>query len=905
MDAEGTVDDTVSELRGNMELYVANKENYIAPYTTLVTSSMMGKSRHMKEVANHLPSVYICLRREVRGYGYPHPSPSIDEWSLRGAATIVGPEPVEDSDFWFSTLRWSAFILCTIHTLTSWIHHGQFFKSMGMHHQKLEYAWLWKFFAEPPNASSLRDFWLEVQKATVLMLGNYPSGFKAHAYFQQHHGGDVQVALQQLHQCFAERQINNSQPLIFIFDEARTLCEYDAYTGYRIYEEHGDNFRSEPKEYPKYVQNKMFRSFSNFRALRRALRYLATGIADDVPRIFTVFTDTTSRITNFQPASWNDPSLRVPSLPEPGPEQFRPIFTFSSVDIYSRVLNPKMCISSPHDVADPDRLLKFGRAGWYSTYFQGNSFARKANLPLSDMMVLETATSKLLSISNVENDHCPFNFNPREQLTPVNLIKLIAVLAPRLALTIGPYTLEASELIASHLAVLTKTDNERHFLRTIYPSEPILAEASARLTNKYGWANPLSALIHYVHGGIVEAGYRGELLTKIVCLMAMDKALSRKDSLPKNQWRFTQPIPVSVFLNHLIVPLQDNRTFSDGLKGIQTLDNIPDGALNIDDKKLRRFLDGEVFFNHFIRIDVKLSYSMLVHAWNRGAAIMCMTNTKGIDHVIPVMLDTKNEARFGPLHGHWDNPEHIQQARQHISYILINSKNYASGMDQIQAAWATKFSAKNIRDYSANSDSWFKAMDSDLFDETESEGHGTDSEEMQGVEMHGKKIDNVFLSLIQDFGKKRVKEPWVTVERVLKGYTHPRHAHPPLPPRDTQFIVVLKGIGAETYECLKNPNADNDSNANRLQAHTRRNLKELTNARVDYVDKAGGRHLVAMQNIPLVYGDSMLGSEKWKECRPRLQEGWQAELEAHGIGDWPVTEEDVSMLDDEGPSPPV
>jgi hypothetical protein len=539
-----------------------------------------------------------------------------------------------------------------------------------------------------------------------------------------------------------------------------------------------------------------------------------------------------------------------------------------------------MCISSRRDVANPDRLLKFGRAGWYSTYFQGN-VSLEANLPRSDRMVLETATLKLLSISNLDNDHRPFDFNPRVPLTPENLIKLIAVLAPRLALTIGPYTLEASELIASHLAVLTRTDNERDFLRTVYPSEPILAEASARLTNKHGWANPLNALIHYVHGGIVEVGFRGELLTKIVCLMAIDKALSQNDPLLTNQWQFTRPIPVSVFLDHLVVPLQGNRTFSDGLKGVQTPDNIPDGTLNIDDTKLRRFLNGYVFFNHFIRVDVKLSYAMLVHAWNRGAAIMCMTNTKCIDHVIPVMLDTKHNTKFGPLHGHWQKPEYIQQARRHISYILINAKNYAAGTDQTQAAWATKFSEMNLREYSDNFQSVLKAADLDLSDETETH----DSEEMKGVEMHGKKTDNVFLSSLQDFGKKCEEEHWVTVETVLKGHAHPRGAHPPLPPRDTQFIVVLKGIGAETYECLKNATADNDSNPNQLQARTRRYLKELTSARVNYVNKEGGRKLVGMQNIPLVYGDSMLGSEKWKECRPRLQEGWQAEQQkAHGVG---------------------
>lgn len=37
-----------------------------------------------------------------------------------------------------------------------------------------------------------------------------------------------------------------------------------------------------------------------------------------------------------------------------------------------------------------------------------------------------------------------------------------------------------------------------------------------------------------------------------------------------------------------------------------------------------------------------------------------------------------------------------------------------------------------------------------------------------------------------------------------------------------------------------------------------------------------------MQNIPLVHGDSMLGSENWARYRPALQDGWRAEQEAYG-----------------------
>ena len=241
---------TVSELRENMKLYASAKGRWVAPYTSLVTSSMMGKSRHMKEVANQLPCVYICLRGEVRGYGYPRPSPSIVEWSLMGAATIL-EKPVPEYYFCFSTLRWSAFIISTIDKLTTWIDDGRFFTSLGIQDwnaERLQFAWLWKFFAEHPNADKLEHFWLEVQKATYSRLSSYPDGMSAHTYFQKDYTSEAQRTLEQLQQCFTKHRIDDSLPLIFVFDEARTLCDYDAYTGDRIYEERAVNFHV-PKEF--------------------------------------------------------------------------------------------------------------------------------------------------------------------------------------------------------------------------------------------------------------------------------------------------------------------------------------------------------------------------------------------------------------------------------------------------------------------------------------------------------------------------------------------------------------------------------------------------------------------------------------------------------------------------------
>jgi hypothetical protein len=80
------------------------------------------------------------------------------------------------------------------------------------------------------------------------------------------------------------------------------------------------------------------------------------------------------------------------------------------------------------------------------------------------------------------------------EMTPRVRLRLLAVLAPRLALTAGSFTSEAVQMVSSHLAVLLRTDKEHHFLQTFYPSEPILAEASAAIAKTIGWAPLVRAL---------------------------------------------------------------------------------------------------------------------------------------------------------------------------------------------------------------------------------------------------------------------------------------------------------------------------------------------------------------------------------------------------------------------------
>jgi len=96
--------------------------------------------------------------------------------------------------------------------------------------------------------------------------------------------------------------------------------------------------------------------------------------------------------------------------------------------------------------------------------------------------------------------------------------------------------------------------------------------------------------------------------------------------------------------------------------------------LHVDPAELDRFVNGHVFFNHFIPFERRLSIPLLACAWNRGAAVFCQGMCPNFDLVIPVLLaDTPNSDVFGPMVGKWDD-HHQTEALRHMSFILINAK---------------------------------------------------------------------------------------------------------------------------------------------------------------------------------------------------------------------------------------
>jgi hypothetical protein len=205
-----------------------------------------------------------------------------------------------------------------------------------------------------------------------------------------------------------------------------------------------------------------------------------------------------SHLADFQPHPSIHPSSRTPGTSLSGKKQFKPLDTFTSLDANARVHLESYCVTDPVNVADPERLITLGRAGWYSLYSckQEGSIYNPSSL-------LVFAGNKLLctSVDAIEYLHqaltAGFENNPHLQL------RLLPLLAVRLDLTAGPYTAEVVSLIASHLTILVDCSSDNSFLLVDYASEPILAAVSPLLLSRVGWARPSQSLCTYIPTAIV------------------------------------------------------------------------------------------------------------------------------------------------------------------------------------------------------------------------------------------------------------------------------------------------------------------------------------------------------------------------------------------------------------------
>jgi hypothetical protein len=142
-----------------------------------------------------------------------------------------------------------------------------------------QFGWLWEFFAEPPDEDTLGRFWKDVTESITQEFCERSTGKRAHAYFISNFRNDIKSAMRSFKRCLSLNEADrNSLDLLFMFGEARVLCEVEAMDGAPVIDETLttdaiDPINSFSRDAAPDKREDPNASFSNFRALRRAFRF--------------------------------------------------------------------------------------------------------------------------------------------------------------------------------------------------------------------------------------------------------------------------------------------------------------------------------------------------------------------------------------------------------------------------------------------------------------------------------------------------------------------------------------------------------------------------------------------------------------------------------------------------------
>ncbi|CAG8657799.1 5598_t:CDS:1, partial [Paraglomus brasilianum] len=556
-------------------LHEYNRNDYYAPFTAIVQGSGVGKSRSIKEVAKECYCIYICLRK-ANSTGYPFRSKITD--------TLVSTE-LRDSTEDQIKAHYVSFLIAAIQQASKIIME----KNMNP-------AKWFRYHVENPDGSQMAEFWNKVRNNMKEVVTNMENGGEqdSSAHKDATHADFLTQCLQKCAATFQGKSISRRQQasLIFVFDEARTMISSE---------------------------------FNYFVHFCRALQCIS-----EEEYVFVLVMDTTSRITNFMPLKEFDPSDRILLTKK---KLLIPYVLIGGFDLlvttaYQQLCNKWLNDDIPSDwngvpatlkdISHPFWLACLGRS-LHGSYLQ----ATKENWVVSFHALMNMLKSKLLGSASSTY------LTDQKKLSTTTAL---AVLGPRLCIDVVPSSSLSSELVASRMAVCTHISEQRDMVYMCYPSEPLLAEASAQLMNETGAMRMLlPPLLSAVRYGLVEGGYQGELVARCILLMAWDETCKKQTGYKEADMQFSRPLRVRDYLMTLL-----------GKDGINQIGGI-------SQRERARFLNGFIFFNHFLLLRYTPSKMQLLRLMRQGVAALCKRNQQGIDAVFGVLLTSMDDDMFSSL----------------------------------------------------------------------------------------------------------------------------------------------------------------------------------------------------------------------------------------------------------------
>ncbi|KAF8159993.1 hypothetical protein B0H34DRAFT_705708 [Crassisporium funariophilum] len=322
--------------------------------------------------------------------------------------------------------------------------------------------------------------------------------------------------------------------------------------------------------------------------------------------IFALFMSTTSKTRQLAPPVLVDPSSRVTG----GELVQHPPYTAFPFDVYKAIIVENT--RNLDEVCELSFLCRFGRPLWWTRWHSGDEDVRKG--------LIKFAMAKLKGNAGMLSDAAKF-----------------AALSTRHLLMFEPdrrppgmdnkqyqaATVEEYRQVASHMRTVHCIPTHREYMHTSTPSEPILAEAAARLLALSEC--PQVKILAEDLNPLVGKGERGELAARLLCNLAHDAALKISPIILDENLEFSRPIRLIHFLEALIAPKSHS----------QLLDSRPVTGGNLPFRDA--FDDCWVNFTHWSKMgDAScLTTAALWKAIARGTAWQCCDGMPGIDQLIP------------------------------------------------------------------------------------------------------------------------------------------------------------------------------------------------------------------------------------------------------------------------------
>jgi hypothetical protein len=209
---------------------------------------------------------------------------------------------------------------------------------------------------------------------------------------------------------------------------------------------------------------------------------------------------------------------------------------------------------------------------------------------------------------------------------------LAAILARIVSVPID--NISGDSLVESHMGTILGVSDDRTILRVGYPVEPVLSEASGRITMEDEvWNSAVSELrtllVSGRSGHCPGKGEQGEMVAMLSLLRAHDVA-HRTVSVPD----LSTPVTVFDLLKTFLggVDFSESRRAKRLLRSVTPIPKIVD----IDNG----LLDGLVTFTRWKRFRTQITQAVLRKAFEQRVAIQCMETNEGVDLIIPVVLPT-------------------------------------------------------------------------------------------------------------------------------------------------------------------------------------------------------------------------------------------------------------------------